>query len=204
MRRTIKLMKDKGLVYIVVDIEANGPAPGIHSMLSIAAVATTAMQEKGSFYRKMLPLEGTIADPDTETWWQSHPDALQEVNTDQEPADDVVQAFVAWVDSMSPEPIFVASPLALDYTFISWYLHNLVRKNPFIGEKNSFRTLDLRSLITGKFNIDFPRSTRHLFPAELTIGMPEHSHKAIDDAKGYAVLLRTILSWGNKPNPYRK
>jgi len=190
-------------VYIVVDIESDGPAPGLHSMLSIAAVATTADNEKDSFYEKIAPLPGMMPDTDTHEWWQAHPDALNEVRTDQREALDVTTRFVAWVKLQAPEPIFVANPIALDYAFVGWYMQNLIGENPFIGAKNTFRTLDIRSYIAGKFGLDFSAAGRRSYPAELAAIIGTHNHRAIDDAKGYAALLRALLNWDDKPNPYR-
>ncbi len=55
-------------IYVVVDIEADGPVAGLYSMLSIGAVATTKDEETSSFYRTILPLEGAAQEPSTMEW----------------------------------------------------------------------------------------------------------------------------------------
>ena len=180
-------------IYIVVDIEADGPVPNLHSMLSLAAVATTADKELGSFYRKLEPLPNATREANTMRWWKTEPAAWEEVNKDREKPESVMRDFCQWIKSFGLEPIFVSSPVALDYTFISWYLYRYAGENPFSNDKNATRTIDLRSYIAGKYGLTFNASTRTKLPSSLTKGMPAHTHKAIDDAIGYGVLLRKVL-----------
>ena len=111
-------MLEDSQIYIIVDIELDGLMPGKNSMLSIGAVASTAAQEMGSFYKKALPLEDLSADPETMEWWKTQPKAWQEVNADAESAATVIEAFREWVKSFGKTPVFVASPLILNYPFI--------------------------------------------------------------------------------------
>ncbi|PID32453.1 exonuclease [Candidatus Saccharibacteria bacterium] len=180
-------------IYIVVDIEADGPAAGLHSMLSLAAVATSAEREISQFYRKLLPLPEAKPDPDTMEWWQGFPEAWQEANTDQQNPEIVVRDFCRWLASLGAEPVFVANPVGLDYTFVSWYLFRYAESNPFMNEKHAIRTIDLRSFIAGKYDLSFNNASRANLPSALTQGMPEHTHRAIDDAVGYGVLVRNLL-----------
>lgn len=186
-------MLEDNQIYIIVDIELDGFIPGEHSILSIGAVASTTDQEVGSFYKKLLPLEGLTADPENMAWWKTQPEAWQEVTTDAEPAAAVIAAFREWVTSFGKSPVFVASPLILDYPFIKWYLHKFGGEELFEDFEPAQRTLDLASFTAGKLNIPLARARRMQLPPEVTQGMPEHSHKAIDDARGYGVILRNVL-----------
>ena len=52
-------------IYVVTDIEADGPTPGRNSMLSFASVAVTAGLEIADDFEAVLaPLEGAAPDPD--------------------------------------------------------------------------------------------------------------------------------------------
>jgi DNA polymerase III alpha subunit (gram-positive type) len=186
-------MINENQIFVVVDIENDGPAVGLNSMLSLAAVATTPQKEIARFYRKLQPLQDAKRDPDTTSWWNKHPEAWQEVNTDAEPASKVIIDFYNWVMELGLEPIFVSNPIGLDYTFVSWYLFQFAPDNPFIGEKNDIRTLDIRSYVAGKFNFTYDNSSRLKWPTWLIEDMPKHTHKAIDDAAGYAFILRKII-----------
>lgn len=185
-------MLDKDQIYVVVDIETNGPVPGFYSMLSIGAVASSIDEEIASFYHKLLPCEGAREDADTMKWWESQPEAWREVTTDQLPPDKVMREFYDWVNSLKAVPVFVAHPVWFDYSFVSWYLHKFAQ-NPFDDYTGVLRVLDLPSFAAGKLNVSLSKSARPQLPESLKIGMSEHSHTAIDDARGYAVMLRNLL-----------
>jgi DNA polymerase III alpha subunit (gram-positive type) len=191
-------MLEDNQIYIVVDIELDGLAAGEHSILSIGAVASTADQEVDSFYKKVLPLEDLSSSSETMSWWKTQPEAWQEVNTDAEPAATVIEEFRTWVKSFGKSPVFVASPLVLDYPFIRWYLQRFGGEQLFEDDEPIQRTLDLASFTSGQLAIPLAQSRRMQLTPELTKGMPEHSHKAIDDARGYGVILRNVLKAAKK------
>jgi DNA polymerase III alpha subunit (gram-positive type) len=150
-------MLEDNQIYIVVDIELNGLIPGENSMLSLAAVASTMNEEVSSFYKKLQPLEELSVDSETMDWWKTQPEAWQEVNTDAERADIVIKEFRKWVKSFGKSPIFVASPLILDYPFIKWYLYKFGGEQLFEDFEPVQRTLDLASFTAGKLNIPLPK-----------------------------------------------
>lgn len=62
--------------YIVVDIEADGPIPGPHSMLSIGAVACTPQGDVlGTWYANLETLPGASPHPETQNFWDQNPEA---------------------------------------------------------------------------------------------------------------------------------
>lgn len=185
-------MRDTKPIYIVVDIETDGPAPGLHSMLSMGAVATTGTDELGSFYQKLEPLEEAQADPETMAWWQSQPDAWEEVCRDARPAPTVMKEFLEWLNTFDSDVVFTAHPISFDYTFVSWYLWRFTGKNPF-RRSNYLATFDISSFIAGKYDKPLGQSIRQELPMWMQQGMPEHTHNALDDARGYAAILRNIL-----------
>jgi DNA polymerase III alpha subunit (gram-positive type) len=186
-------MLEDGQIYVVVDIETDGPVPELYSMLSLAAVATTEKEEIDSFYEKTLPLKGALQHPSAMAWWKTQPEAWQEVTTDAQSADKVLKDFSKWLNSLGKAPIFVAHPLAFDYPFITWYLWKFAGKNPFANIEGTPKALDLSSFIAGKFNLSLDSSKRTKLPKWMKDGMPEHSHNALEDAKGYGVILRNVL-----------
>ena len=186
-------MLDDNQIYVIVDIETDGPVPGLYSMLSIGAVASTASKEVGSFYRKVLPYDKAGQDPDTMDWWKTQPEAWKEVTTGATQPEIVMREFCDWVKSLGAVPVFVAHPVAFDYTFVGWYLHRFLKEDPFIGHGGGQRILDLGSFTAGKLNLPLSRARRSQLAPSFRVGMPEHSHKAIDDARGYGVILRNVL-----------
>ena len=185
-------------IFIVVDIEADGPAVGLNSMLSLAAVATTPKEEESRFYRKLTTLPDASADPATTEWWHEHKEAWKEATTDSETPERVMTEFYNWVTGFRREPIFVSNPVSLDYTFVSWYLFRFAPANPFKNEKNSIRALDIKSYVAGKFGFTFDNSRRIHWPKQLTKDMPAHTHNALDDANGYAVILRKLIAMSDR------
>ena len=186
-------MLDENQIYVIVDIETDGPVPGLYSMLSIGAVASTDTEQVSEFYRKITPYEEAKPDPDTMEWWKAHPDVWAEVTTDAESPEVVMRDFLNWIKSLGAKPIFVAQPIEFDFNFVCWYLHKFVQENPFSDYTGIQRTLDMASFSAGKFNLPLSRARGNQLPASFRDGMPEHSHKAIDDARGYGVILRGIL-----------
>ena len=62
--------------YIRIDVETDGPVPGMHSMLSIGAAAYNAWgQRVGKFSANLETLPDAITDDRTMAWWESQGDA---------------------------------------------------------------------------------------------------------------------------------
>lgn len=78
-------MQDPGTdcVYIVTDIEVDGPWPGPNSMRSFASVALThSGQTLGEFEGVLESLPGAAPNPDTYAWFQTQPEAWAAATTD--------------------------------------------------------------------------------------------------------------------------
>lgn len=186
-------MIDDNQVYVVVDIETDGPVPGLYSMLSIGAVATTENEEISTFYRTLDPLKDAAQHPDTMKWWESQQGAWKEVTRNTQPAEKVIEDFCMWLESLEKKPIFVAHPVGFDYTFVSWYLWKFAQKNPFTYGQGASLALDLSSFISGKFDRTLLQSRRTTLPDWMKEGVPQHSHNALEDAQGFAMILRNVL-----------
>jgi DNA polymerase III alpha subunit (gram-positive type) len=187
-------MLNKDQIYIVVDIEGDGPVPGQFSMLSLGAVATTKDNEISSFYRRLQPLESASQDPRTMEWWKFHPEAWKEVTTDMQSPEQAMKEFKDWIISLEKQPVFVAQPTGYDYAYVSWYLWEFTNSNPFTDQDGASQTLDLASYISGKFNLEINKSTRRQLPDWMKEGMPEYVHNAVEDARGFSFILRNILN----------
>jgi len=165
-------------VYVSTDIEADGPVPGLYSMLSFASVAFTAEHEKvGTFEANLELLPSAAQHPETMEWWQSFPEAwaAHRVNTE-DPAS-AMQRYAEWLNSLPGAPVFVAYPACVDFMFVYWYMHRFVGSSPF-----GFVALDLKTLAMAALDMPFhwirkQNMPENWFPQGLT-----HSHHAIDDA----------------------
>src|SRR5689334_12782719 len=83
-------------IYVSTDIEADGPIPGPHSMLSFASVAFRADKtEVGSFTANLMTLPGAQGDPKTMEWWRGQPAAWAACRSDPRESAEVMPQYVA-------------------------------------------------------------------------------------------------------------
>ncbi len=185
-------------IYVVTDIEADGPTPGRNSMLSFASVAVTAgLEPVDEFQAVLAPLEDGEADPGTMAWFQSQPEAYAAATRDPQPAGLVMERYVAWVRALPGAPIFAAHPLAFDGAWLDHYLRRFagirLLKGPWPGPRLFYTAgLCLQSFAAGRLGWTLWDCATERYPADW-LGNHAHSHKAIDDARGYAELLITLM-----------
>ena len=180
-------------IYVSIDIEADGPIPGLNSMLSIGAAAFYAGNRTpvSTFEVNLSPLEGASADPDTMQWWaRQSPKVWQHVTKDPlDPADALLQ-LVTWVRSLRGTPIMVVFP-TFDYMWVHYYLVRFLGSSPFgIG------ALDIKSMAFGIIPEipAFKEVTKRNMHKSLLEGCPPHTHQALDDAIGQGVWLVNLLA----------
>ena len=156
---------------IIVDVEADGPCPGLFSMVSFGAVILSENLDK-TFYGQLRPI--------SEEWI---PEALavsghsrEETLTFRDPTY-VMQEFATWIAANSKgRPIFWADNNGFDWQFINYYFHAFYGSNPF-----GFSSQNINSLYKG--------ITRDLFCSFKHLRKTKHTHHPVDDAKGNAEAL---------------
>ena len=167
--------------YVMVDVESDGPAPGLYSMVSFGAVVVTASLDR-TFYGRLRPV--------SERWI---PEALavsghsrDETLAFDDPAE-VMARFAAWVAAeCGRRPIFISDNNGFDWGFINYYFHRFGGGNPF-GHSSQ----NLGSLYKGLANDTFV-NFKHLRKTA-------HTHHPVDDARGNAeALLRMKTELGLK------
>jgi len=166
--------------YIVVDVEADGPVPGIYSMVSFGAVIVEPSLSK-TFYGEVKPI--------TNSWI---PEALaisgfsREQHLEFEDPMPVIQRFDRWIKENSKgHPIFISDNLAFDYQWINYYFHFFTGKNPF-----GFSGRRIGDLYAG-MKMDTFVKWKHL---RKTV----HDHNPVNDAKGNAEVLLQMQEMGLK------
>lgn len=189
-------------IYVVADVEVDGPIPGENSMLCLGSVA---VGEDGrileEFSVSIKPLRDAVADPATIEWFQKFPAAWQALNTDPQEPVDAIQSFVRWVKSLDGEPIFVAHPLAMDGPWVDLYMRRFARirllKGPWTGERLFYDgCLCLRSFASGRLGWPLRECTVENYESSWLGGLT-HTHHALEDARAYANFLCYLL--GQKP-----
>lgn len=176
-------------IYVSTDIEADGPIPGPHSMLSFASAAYTADKKLvGTFTANLDTLPEAQAHPDTKAWWDKNPQAWAACRQDcQDPAI-AMKDYVEWLKQLPGKPVFVGYPAAYDFMFVYWYMVKFVGESPF-----SHSALDIKTYAMAVLKKDYRESTKRNMPKSWFDKLP-HTHVALDDAIEQGALFCNILN----------
>lgn len=199
-------------IYVSIDIETTGPAPGLYSMISLGAAAFTRDgDELDTWSQNLAELSAIEAErsaaasrhPDTMAWWATQPEAWALATRAQQRPGNAMASFVAWVERLDGKPVAAAWPAAYDFAFINWYCHRFTGGNPL-----GYACLDIRSLAQG---LTYSRGYYDLRENQIkamreevdTGGLTEHV--AVDDAIKQGRLLVALLkrTRGGVPNELR-
>lgn len=164
-------------IYVSTDVEADGPIPGPHSMLSFGSAAFTAEGELISTYAANLELlEGAAGHPRTMAWWKQNEKAWQQTRIGLQSPSDAMTKYSAWLKSLPGKPVFVGYPAAYDFLFVYWYLIKFTGESPF-----SHSALDIKTLAMAMLNKPYRECTKRNMPRHWFSKAP-HTHIALDDA----------------------
>lgn len=163
----------------MVDVEANGPVPGLFSMTEIGVIRVDRDLVKApTFHGKLRPLDGAR--------WE--PNAYAVVGYDHEHAltfDDpaaVMDDLRAYLETNSEgNPMLVSDNNGFDAMFTAWYFHFFLGRNPF-----GHSSMNLGSLYKG-----IVRTTRENFKH---LRITRHTHNPVDDARGNAEALLHMVN----------
>lgn len=165
-------------MYVMVDVEADGPIPSDYSMICFGAVIVEPGLER-TFYGKLKPI--------SENWV---PDALAVSGFSREQTEEfddpkkVMSEFRDWIKKeVSGRPIFISDNNGFDWQFINWYFHHFLGSNPF-----GFSSTNLGSLYKG-----MQRNVRNNFKH---LRKTRHDHNPLNDAKGNAEALLSMIESG--------
>jgi DNA polymerase III epsilon subunit-like protein len=160
--------------YFMVDVEADGPVPGLYSMVSLAAVLVKPGLEE-QFYAELRPISDQF-DPEA----LAVPGFTREQTLAFADPGPVVADFQKWVTERSKgRAFFISDNNGFDYMFVCWYLHQFTGNNPF-----DHSSQNLGSLYKGLVG-DMFQNFKHLRQTAYT-------HNALDDALGNAEALLAI------------
>lgn len=161
-------------MYIMVDVESDGPIPGDYSMISFGAVACDVVnfpkgkENHNTFYAELKPI--------SEKWI---PEALavsgftrNDTLGFNDPKNEML-AFKDWIHNVSgnSRPMFISDNNGFDWQFINWYFHHFVGENPF-----GFSSTNLGSLYKGMAG-NVRKNFKHLRKTK-------HTHHPVDDSLG--------------------
>ena len=101
-----------------------------------------------------------------------------------------MERLAAWlVDAAgSRQPVFVGFNAPFDWMFVADYFYRYLGRNPF-----GVSALDLKSYYMGREAVARWAETRRT-NVDARLGLdPDHSHHALDDARGQAAIARALL-----------
>jgi hypothetical protein len=178
-----------GEIYVSTDVEADGPIPGPHSMLSFASAAFRADKTTvGTFTANLTVLPGAQGDARTMDWWRGQPEAWAACRADQREPADVMPEYVAWLKALPGKPVFVGYPAAYDFLFVYWYLIRFAGQSPF-----SHSALDIKTYAMALLGTEYRESVKRNMPRAWFDDLP-HTHVALDDARGQGALFCNMLA----------
>lgn len=183
------------MALFVVDVESDGPIPVDYSMVSFGAVRVDKDLQT-TFYGRTRP---------TSDKWDPKALAISGHTREEHLKFDdpsvVMHQFLEWVNRNSDNgrAIFVSDNNGYDWSWINWYFHHFVGKNPFghssrrIGDMYSGYVRNLRDTKGWK-----------------SLRKTKHTHHPVDDALGVAEALLKLSDWmsarvdsGHIPRPGR-
>ena len=160
------------MTYVMVDVETDGPVPGLYSMISLGAIVVDDTLDK-TFYAEFHPISNNF-----------QPEALAvSSHTRQEtlnfPHHSIgITMFDAWLKSIK-RPMFVSDNNGFDWQFVNYYLWLVLNRNPF-----GFSSTNLGSFYKG--------IQRDLFSSFKHLRRTKHTHHPVDDARGNAEAFITM------------
>jgi DNA polymerase III epsilon subunit-like protein len=162
----------------VVDVEADGPCPGLYSMISFGAVRVDAGL-KTTFYGTVRPISEKF-DPESL--------AVSKISRDQhltflDPAAEM-QRFAHWIraHSTGKRAIFVSDNPAFDWSFVNYYFHAFTGSNPF--GHSARRIGDFYAGLVRNWSVSSHRWRKY--------GTTKHTHHPVMDAMRCAEALLAV------------
>ena len=166
--------------YVSIDIEADGPAPGLNSMLSLGAAAFTADGALvNTFSANLEVLPDAREDARTMRWWATQSEAWTACRTQTQDPERAMRSFNTWVHAHAKSlgsPVMVAYPASFDTMWVQWYLHRFVSDDPFRRRAIDVKTLAMVAMGRGYRTAVKARMPRHWH------AVSKHTHVAVDDA----------------------
>jgi hypothetical protein len=176
-------------IYVSTDIEADGPIPGPHSMLSFGSAAFRADKSLlGTFTANLVTLPGATGEPKAMEWWQSQPEAWAACRREPGEPAEVMPEYVRWLKALPGKPVFVAYPAAYDFLFVYWYLMRFAGESPF-----SHSALDIKTYAMALLGSEYREAVKKNMPRAWFDPLP-HTHVALDDAIGQGALFCNMLA----------
>ena len=188
-------------LFISIDVEADGPVPGLSSMLSLGAAAITLDKRVlGVFSANLCELPQATPHPDTEDFWRDNPEAYAQARLQPNEPALAMMRFATWLTDIGAgygNPVALCYPAAYDFKWVDYYTQRFNGHNPF-GYNGA---LDGKSFAAGMLGLSLAEISRGAFPpAWFDPGLP-HTHVAVDDALEQGGLLVNMVRHSRRLPP---
>lgn len=161
---------------VSIDIESDGPCPGMHSMVCFGAVIVESGLQR-TFYAELKPISEIYIPEALAISGFSRADVLKFP----EPRD-AMQNFEAWLNkNIDGRPVLWSDNNGYDAAFINYYFWQQLGRNPF----------GWSSANIGSFYKGLERDTYATFKH---LRETKHTHNPVDDAKGNAEALLKMFA----------
>lgn len=166
---------NKNFRNVSVDVESDGPCPGMHSMICFGAVIVEAGLQR-TFYAQLKPISEIYIPEALAISGFTREDTLKFP----EPRD-AMQNFEAWLNkNIDGRAILFSDNNGYDAAFINYYFWQQLGRNPF-----GWSSSNIGSLYKGL--------TRDMYKTFKHLRETKHTHNPVDDAKGNAEALLKIF-----------
>ena len=189
-------MTAKRIIYVSVDVETDGPLPGVNSLLSLGAAAfeLPSRTPLSTFEINFEDLEGAVQDESTMKWWATQETAWYAATNGAVDCQTASLAYHDWLTKLSKDHggarvVMVGYPASFDFQFSHWYLVKFAGNDPM-----GFSALDIKTLAADRLGVPYNEATKRNMPRRWFEGAPKHTHKALDDALGQGVLFVNIMN----------
>jgi len=180
--------------YFCVDIECNGPVPGLYAMVSLAAVVVAPDEDGQLHIGRCLYLE---LKPDAPRF-DARAAAIHGLDQDRLAAEGLTRPefcsqLAEWVRAHTvpgTEPVFVGHNAPFDWSFVAWTYADVQQPNPF-----GYKALCTKSMATGALGVHWLDSNKEVLTERLPISAEDltQKHRADYDALYQAEILVALL-----------
>ena len=180
--------------WFCVDIECNGPVPGLYAMVSLGCVAVVEDAAGTLHLGPELYLE---LQPDAPRH-DARAAAIHGLDQARLRAEGLTRAefcdrLTDWVEATTApgsEPVFVGHNAPFDWSFVAWTFAEQDRRNPF-----GYKALDTKALATGVLAVHWLDSSKEVLAERLDLPHEDKSqkHRADYDARYQAEILVKLL-----------
>lgn len=159
-------------VYISVDVESTGPIPGKYSMYQLGACKV--WEHDKNFLIDIALLNDNFVDTALEACHVT----IEGLKARGDAPEVAMAKFNDWIAETARDsrPIFIGFGASYDWSFVNWYFHNFMSKNPF-----GINGLDIKAYYAGMMATDWGATIKKRIEKQF-LSERKHTHNGLDDA----------------------